>query len=266
MLINRSRETGVDLLFPVGINGISHDIDEAQYILDTTHGTSKSDSLVIATGGLSIPKSGATSFGYDIARQFGHEIVETRAGLVPLTFQGDLLERCKSLSGLSIDARISTAAKSFAEGLLFTHRGLSGPSILQISSYWQASTDLILDLSPGNDFETLFKARKRSHPKQQFQTMLTNYFPKRLASSLCELHGTHGRLGELSDRQLVTMAAALNAWRVRPGGTEGYRTAEVTLGGVDTHGLSSKTMASKHQPNLYFIGGGCGCHWASRGL
>ena len=209
---------------------------------------------MVATGGLSIPKSGATPFGYEIARQFGLKLIETRAGLVPLTFQGDLLDRCKALSGLSVDASVATQSTSFAEGLLFTHRGLSGPSILQISSYWSFSTDILVNLCPDVDLLSVLRERKAQRPKQAIQTLLNEHLPKRLVTSLCALHQIEGRLGELSDKTLIRVATVLNHWRVRPGGTEGYRTAEVTIGGVDTDELSSKSMVSKKHPGLFFIG------------
>jgi predicted Rossmann fold flavoprotein len=222
--------------------------------VETSRGIQECESLVIATGGLSIPKIGATKFGYDIARQFGLNIIETRAGLVPLTFQAALLERCKELSGLSVEATVSFGKVSFSEGLLFTHRGLSGPSILQISSYWREGQDIIINLAPSVDALSLFKERKLAQPKQEIHTVLSDIVPKRLAQSICNDLDMAGRIADLSDAALQRLAKSINEWRIRPSGTEGYRTAEVTLGGVDTNELSSKTMESKKSVGLYFVG------------
>lgn len=228
--------------------------DGGGYSLVTSLGEVECDSLVIATGGLSIPKIGATKFGYEVAKQFGIKVIETRAGLVPLTFQADLLELCKTLSGVSVDAVVSCGKVSFREALLFTHRGLSGPSILQISSYWREGQDIEINLAAGVDVLETLKEKKQSNPKQDIQNALAEIVPKRLAQSICETHKVAGRLADLPDKVLSKIADNTNRWRVRPGGTEGYRTAEVTLGGVDTNALSSKTMEAKAQPGLYFIG------------
>jgi len=227
---------------------------EARYVVHTERGVHDCQSLVIATGGLSIPKIGASRFGYDIAKQFDLDVIDTHAALVPLTFQSDFLERCKALAGLSVEAKVTYGKTSFAEGLLFTHRGLSGPSILQISSYWHEGHDLTVNLAPETDMEALFLSRKQTNPKQEIQTILGEVLPKRLADSLCDMHGIGGRLADLSDKKINTLAAHINDWHVRPSGNEGYRTAEVTLGGVNTDALSSKTMEVKKQPDLYFIG------------
>jgi len=186
--------------------------------------------------------------------QFGIKIIETRAALAPLTFQAELLERCKALSGLSVDATVSCGKERFSEGLLFTHRGLSGPSILQISSYWQEGEEITVNLAPDTDMFAFFKERKSVQSKQDIQTALSHILPNRLAESICAAENIKGRLADLPDKKLETLASAVNAWRIKPSGTEGYRTAEVTLGGVDTNALSSKTMETKTQPGLYFIG------------
>jgi predicted Rossmann fold flavoprotein len=209
--------------------------------------------LVIATGGLSIPKIGATGFGYDIARQFGLRLVDQRAGLVPLTFDDSLLARCKALTGLSVEAEVGHDKTRFGEGLLFTHRGLSGPSILQISSYWRPGDKINVDLAPDADMAMLLKERKRSAPKQDASTVLASHLPRRLAQDITAVHGC-GRLADLTDAALLRLGNAVNNWQVFPAGPEGYRTAEVTLGGVDTDELSSKTMQSKAVPGLFFIG------------
>ena len=213
-----------------------------------------SESVAIATGGLSIPKIGATGFGYQIAQKFGLAIVPTRPGLVPLTFDAEMLTRCKSLSGLSVEATVHCQRTEFAEGLLFTHRGLSGPSILQISSYWHDGMPVTVNLAPGTDIAAALKAGKRQHPKQDVVTCLSHYLPKRLAADICAQAGMDSQLTAHNDNRLGQLGAAVNGWQLVPAGTEGYRTAEVTLGGVDTADLSSSTMQAKHVPGLYFIG------------
>ena len=212
------------------------------------------ESVVIATGGLSIPKIGASGFGYKIAEKFGLSLVGTRPGLVPLTFDADMLTRCKGLSGLSVEARVLCQRAGFAEGLLFTHRGLSGPSILQISSYWDAGLPITVDLVPGTDMAAFLKASKRQTPKQDVSTCLGTYLPKRLAADICEQAGMASPLTAHNDNRLHQLGAAVNSWQLVPAGTEGYRTAEVTIGGVDTAGLSSTTMQAQKVPGLFFIG------------
>lgn len=252
MLLEECRKAGVVLQNETSINKI--DVVHGGYRVETDRGAQECQSLVIATGGLSIPKIGATRLGYDAARQFGLNVIETRPGLVPLTFQATLLERCKALSGLSVDAIVSCGNISFAEGLLFTHRGLSGPSILQISSYWREGQDIMINLAPSVDAFTFLKDRKKAQPKQEIQTSVTDMLPRRLAESICAAAGVGGRIADLSDAALKLIAHDINNWRIRPSGTEGYRTAEVTLGGVDTNELSSKTMEAKKCPGLFFAG------------
>lgn len=252
MLLKECEQAGVVLKSGASVERVES--SDAGYTLSTSGGEISCASLVIATGGLSIPKIGASKFGYDIARQFGLGVVETRPALVPLTFQSDLLERCKELSGVSVEAVVSCGKASFAEGFLFTHRGLSGPSILQISSYWKEGEEIVVDLSPGKNVLTFFKERKKDHGKQDIQTVLSNVLPERLARSICVAENMEGRLADLTDARLEVLAGAANNWCVKPSGTEGYRTAEVTLGGVDTADLSSKTMEARNQPGLYFIG------------
>lgn len=252
MLLEECRNAGVVLESETAIEKI--EAVEHGYAVHTNRGRQECQSLVIATGGLSIPKIGATKFGYDVARQFGLNVIETRAGLVPLTFQAALLERCKELSGLSVEATVSCGKTSFSEGLLFTHRGLSGPSILQISSYWREGQDIIVNLAPSVDVLSFLKDRKKAQPKQEIQTILSEIVPKRLALSICDEAMISGRIADLPDASLQTLGLSVNEWRIRPSGTEGYRTAEVTLGGVDTNALSSKTMEAKQQPGLFFIG------------
>jgi predicted Rossmann fold flavoprotein len=212
------------------------------------------EALVIATGGKSIPKMGATAFGYQVAEQFGVGVVETRPGLAPLTFEAALLERLKALAGVSLDVRVSCGKTRFEEAMLFTHRGLSGPAILQISSYWRPGEAIELDMAPGaHVYEALRQARAeqgRSTPA----AVLAQWLPRRLAQLIAETHHADGHLAGASDGLLRQLGAAVNAWRVKPVGSEGYRTAEVTVGGIDTRALDSRTMAVTAVPGLYFIG------------
>nr|WP_321458581.1 NAD(P)/FAD-dependent oxidoreductase [uncultured Cohaesibacter sp.] len=225
-----------------------------QFIVATSRGSESARALVVATGGKSIPKMGATGLAYDIAKQFGLEVLPTRAGLVPLTFSDSQKAFAAGLAGLSVDAEVSFAKTRFREGLLFTHRGLSGPSILQISSYWQEGKPIIVNLAPeDNCDERLMEARK-SNPKQDVATCLSLLLPKRLAKAIAEREGGKGHVAELGDKTIRKLDEAVHRWQVLPVGTEGYRTAEVTLGGVDTRALSSKTMQANDVPGLFFIG------------
>ena len=211
-------------------------------------------SVVVATGGKSIPKMGATGFGYDLAKQFGLRLTNIRPALVPLTFEIGLLERLSSLSGVSLDAVIASGKTRFAEAMLFTHRGLSGPSILQISSYWREGDEIVLDMAPGIDlFEELRRARTEQG-RQAIHTALGHFIPKRLAQLIADLEGASGPIGDFSDKRLRVIANAIKGWHVKPVGSEGYRTAEVTLGGVDTRDLESRTLEAKDVKGLYFIG------------
>ncbi len=284
MLLTECREAGVTISMETTVHSVSHvDVcnknitncvqatqtsgkarvavarchmhDETDhYSIDTTKGTYACASLVIATGGLSIPKIGATPFGYHIAEQFGLNIIKPRAGLVPLTFDTDIKEKCKALTGLSVNARVSTGTTRFTEGMLFTHRGLSGPSILQISSYWTEGTPIHLNMVVDHDMWAFLKERKHTTPKQDILKIIAELLPKRLADTLCTEHRLTGRIADLSDKKLIRLATTINNWTLHPCGTEGYRTAEVTLGGIDTATLSSKTFEAKTQKNLYFIG------------
>ncbi len=252
MLVDDCRAAEVLLQMDTAVQAVEK--TTAGFAVETNRGRKTAKSLVIATGGLSIPKIGATKFGYEIAQQFGLHIISPRAGLVPLTFQNDLLARCKELSGLSVEATVSCGKTNFAEGLLFTHRGLSGPSILQISSYWQDGQEILVNLSPAVKGAAFLKDKKQYQSKQDVHNALAEIVPRRLAISICDNLQCNGRMAERSDKQLNILAAAVNAWRIVPSGSEGYRTAEVTLGGVDTRHLSSKTMAANDVPGLYFIG------------
>jgi len=212
------------------------------------------NSLIIATGGLSVPKIGASKFGYDIAKKFNINIVETLPALVPLTFNEKILEVCKELSGLSLEAVVFFNKIFFQEGMLFTHRGLSGPSILQISSYWKLGDNIKINLSPKLDIFTILESEKKLNPKQDINSIIAEILPKRLASIICKENNVSGNISEVSNKLLKKLSDSINAWVINPTGSEGYRTAEVTLGGVDTNEISSKTMMSKKNPGLFFIG------------
>lgn len=255
MLLDECRAAGVEISTETAIESLSQK-DGGGFTLQTTRGRIDASSLVISSGGLSIPKIGATPFGYEVARQFGLNVLPTRAGLVPLTFDPALLAYTKELSGLSVEAaRIySEGGMSFKEALLFTHRGISGPSVLQISSYWQPGESIILNLHPAGDVLVWLKAQRTEQPKSMLQTVLSDILPKRLAGRITEDLAITGRIADLSDKILQGVAARIENWRIKPSGSEGYRTAEVTLGGVDTDEISSKTFESKKAPGLYFIG------------
>ncbi|MDB9735521.1 NAD(P)/FAD-dependent oxidoreductase [Candidatus Pelagibacter ubique] len=211
-------------------------------------------SLIIATGGLSIPKIGASKFGYDIAQKFGLKVIETLPALVPLTFSEKILAICKELTGLSVEAVVSFKKTFFEEGMLFTHRGLSGPSILQISSYWKLGDNIKVNLSPKLNVDKFLNDRKISNPKQDISITVSEILPKRLAHIICNENNVNGNICELSNKVLTSLSNSINAWAINPTGTEGYRTAEVTLGGIDTEEISSKTMMSNKHPGLFFIG------------
>ncbi|WP_158755550.1 NAD(P)/FAD-dependent oxidoreductase [Dyella sp. S184] len=221
----------------------------------TAHGEVHAESLVIASGGLSIPSMGASGFGYELARQFGHAVLPTRAGLVPLTLSGKHQEHYQDLAGVALPAVETRVGKqSFRAGLLFTHRGISGPAILQVSSYWQPGDDLRIDLLPDMDVGPYLVEQRTARPLAELKTVLGEVLPKRLAQRLCEQWFESRPMRQYREAELGQIGAQLNAWPITASGTEGYRTAEVTLGGVDTDGLSSSTMQSKLVPGLYFIG------------
>jgi predicted Rossmann fold flavoprotein len=254
MLLAEMKAAGVELR--LGVSAAQVEKTDTGFVLTLSSGEALAcNALVIASGGKSIPKMGATDFGYRIAQQFGLGLVETRPGLVPLTFGGDTLQRLTPLSGVSLPARIRCGKAQFDEALLFTHRGLSGPAILQISSYWREGQEIAIDLLPGTNALEVLRVARHQNGRQAVQTLLATLVPRRLAVMIAEAGGYNDvPLGNLSDEKLRALAAALNDWRLVPAGTEGYRTAEVTLGGVDTSGLDSKTMQAKAVPELYFIG------------
>ena len=212
------------------------------------------NSLIIATGGLSVPKIGASKFGYDVAKKFNLNVIETLPALVPLTFDKKLLDMCKDLSGLSLEALVFLNKIFFQEGMLFTHRGLSGPSILQISSYWKLGDNIKINLSPKIDIFKLLERKKSLNPKLDINNIISSILPKRLAHIICKENNVSGNISELSNKLLKELSNSINTWVINPTGSEGYRTAEVTLGGVDTNEISSKTMMSIKNPGLFFIG------------
>ncbi|WP_411834731.1 NAD(P)/FAD-dependent oxidoreductase [Pseudoxanthomonas mexicana] len=222
--------------------------------VQTSQGRFAAPSLVVATGGLSIPSMGASGFGFDLARQFGHVVLPTRAGLVPLTLSGKHQERLRDLSGVAVPVEARCGRQAFRNFMLITHRGVSGPAILQISSYWQPGDDLRLDLLPGQDALAWLKEQQRARPAAELKTVLSDALPRRFAQRLCEAWLPNRPLKQYNEPQLREVAEVLGAWPLVASGTEGYRTAEVTLGGVDTDSLSSSTMMSRHVPGLYFIG------------
>jgi predicted Rossmann fold flavoprotein len=252
MLLEECRKAHAQLRLGVRISAVAK--NESGFVVVTDQGEFRGRSLVVATGGPSIPKMGSSGFGYKIAEQFGLAIVPPRAALVPLTFDAALLAQFKDLTGVSVDAVVSSGKTDFDEALLFTHRGLSGPAILQISSYWREGHDIVVDMAPGIDVLAALKRLRGDHPRQEMATALAGFLPKRLASIIASGIGGPPRLADFSDKLMANAAAAIKQWRVRPNGTEGYRTAEVTLGGVDTSGLSSKTFEARSLPGLYFIG------------
>lgn len=212
------------------------------------------ESLVIATGGPSIPKMGATGWGYEIAKQFDLSVIEPRAALVPFTLNDNMLENLKPLSGISLEAIVSCNGTSFREGMLFTHRGLSGPAILQISSYWQAGDSISINLAPDIDVLAKLKQFKEQRPAKGLHGALSQILPKRLVQYICDELGYFGHIGELSNQTLEETTEAVCNWQITPSGTEGFKTAEVTIGGVDTDELSSKTFEANKVDGLYFIG------------
>ena len=260
MLVNECERTQhVTIQTHCTVEKITPAIDgQIGFELQTGKGRFFCQSLVIATGGLSIPTMGATGFGYEVAKQFGHQVLATRAGLVPFTFTDGFKAVSERLSGLALDVTMTAKDSTrFNENLLFTHRGLSGPAVLQLSNYWQLGETVEINLLPQLDISFWLKEQKLQHPKSLLRTQLMPLLSKSLVLELQALHWPNYAetpMAEMPDSVLLTIADALQAWQLKPSGTEGYRTAEVTLGGVDTRELSSKTMESKKQKGLYFIG------------
>jgi predicted Rossmann fold flavoprotein len=252
LLLEECHQAGVELHLDTSVQKI--DRTEAGYLLSTDLGPITAPSVVIATGGLSIPTLGATGFGYEIARQFGHDVVPTRAGLVPLIITDQLKALCAELSGTAVDCVVSCNQQSFRENILFTHRGLSGPAILQISSFWRLGDAVEINLLPDEDISAWLLGQQAGRPKHDLKTVLGEVFTKKMAALLTDGWFGSRPMKQYTPAQLRDIAAQLGAWQVIPAGTEGYRTAEVTLGGVDTRELSSQTMESLRSPGLFFVG------------
>ena len=253
MLLDECARAGVEVRTGCDIGEVTR--SDAGFQVPTSQGAMTCSSLVVASGGLSIPRMGATGFGYDLARRFGHEVRPTRAGLVPLTLSGKHLSDYADLAGVAVpEVEARGARKGFRAGLLFTHRGLSGPAILQVSSYWQPGEPVHIDFLPDLDTPDWLHAQREAHPDRELRSALSTVLPKRLAQRLCDLDFGHHPLRRYGETELQRIGRRLHDWPIVASGSEGYRTAEVTLGGVDTDGLSSKTMQSRHVPGLYFIG------------
>lgn len=256
MLLAECAAAGVDLRLGHRITDISRPEigSQGRFRVETDRGDFTAESVVLASGGLSIPKMGATGFAHDVARRFGLPLSDIRPGLVPLTFDTDDLALMRPLSGVSLDCTASSGRTSFREAMLFTHRGLSGPAILQISSYWRDGGEIVLNMAPDLDAAGFLLDRKKDRPTAEPKTVLAEILPSRLAAALAETHLPPRPLGELPDKALAALGALLNGWRLTPSGSEGYAKAEVTTGGIDTSALSSKTMEAKDVPGLFAIG------------
>jgi len=252
LLLDECESAGVELRMDTSVQSIEKTAEG--YRLQTSLGLLACQSLVVATGGLSIPTLGATGFGYQIARQFGHSVLPTRAGLVPFTITDQLKDICTELSGTSVDCVASCNDQAFRENLLFTHRGLSGPAILQISSFWQPGDTVEINLLPDHDALAWLQQQQAERPNSELKTLLGEVFTKKMANLLAEHWFVSKPMKQYTPAELQTVATTLGAWQLVPAGTEGYRTAEVTLGGVDTREVSSKTLESLKSPGLYFIG------------
>ena len=251
MLLAECASAGVDLRLRHRITGLSR---SSGFRVDTDQGSFTAPALVLATGGLSIPKMGATGFAYDAARRFGLPLTEIRPGLVPLTFAGAELDLMRPLSGVALPVAATSGRQTFREAMLFTHRGLSGPAILQASSLWREGTAMQVDMLPGVDAYAVLRDRKGSRPRAESRTVLAELLPARLAQAMAAAYLPAAPMADLPDRMLRQLASVLNGWRLTPAGSEGYAKAEVTLGGVDTRALSSKTMEATAVPGLFVIG------------
>ena len=252
VLLTESEWAGNEIRTELTVNGII--AQDSGYMLQTSEGEIKADSVVIATGGLSIPNGGATSFAYDVAEQFQLKVLAKTAALVPFTLQPKEKEVLKELSGVSHKVKASIGKTSFVESMLFTHRGLSGPAILQISSYWQPGGEVEIDLFPEFDLLAWLKEQRDARPKAEVTTIMAQQMSKRMAQILCQMFGLSGTMGNQSNKELEAINRAFRQWNIKPSGTEGYRTAEVTLGGIDTNEINQKTMEAKKASGLYFIG------------
>ncbi|RVL61251.1 NAD(P)/FAD-dependent oxidoreductase [Sinorhizobium meliloti] len=253
MLMAEMMAAGVQLRLETSIGEVER--TASGFRVTTSAGTVDAASLVVASGGKSIPKMGATGLAYRIAEQFGLPVVETRPALVPLTLDQAQLAKLGALAGVAADAEARFGKAAFREAVLITHRGLSGPAILQISSYWREGEEIVLRLMPDIDIASILKGMRRANGRQAVQTALADILPRRLAQFFADEAKLTGRmLADLSDKAIDALASSIQAWAVKPAGSEGYRTAEVTLGGVDTRALDSRTMQAKEVPGLYFVG------------
>ncbi|WP_221127586.1 NAD(P)/FAD-dependent oxidoreductase [Rhizobium lentis] len=252
MLLDEMRAVGAGLHLGTEISGVER--REAGFRVSTGEGVFEASSLIVATGGKSIPKMGATGFAYRLAEQFGLTVLETRPALVPLTLDPGMIASIAPLAGISAPAEIRHGRTAFREALLFTHRGLSGPAILQISSYWREGDEIVVAVEPDVDISAHLKTAKRLNGRQSAQTALGDILPKRLAQFLVEREKIAGNMADLPDKALQRLAASAQNWIIKPSGSEGYRTAEVTLGGIDTASLDSRSMEAKTVPGLYFVG------------
>ncbi len=252
MLLDDCMFNNVDIMLSTDIHKVSK--RDTEFLVQTSAGNMHCDSLIVATGGLSIPKMGATPFAYELAKQFGLNIIDPRPGLVPFMFGGELLAGMSELSGVSVNGRVDTGQIAFDEALLFTHRGLSGPAVLQASSYWFPGNEIEVDLACKVDALAALKKGREEAPKKKLASILETFLPSRLAQTISEETFPDIRIADLSNAKLEEVSKRIKHWRLKPVGTEGYRTAEVTIGGIDTNDLSSKTMEAKDVPGLFFIG------------
>ena len=252
MLISECKNQDIKIKLETSVITISKEKDT--YFVKTNKGNFSSKSLVVATGGLSIPKIGATDFGYRIAKQFNLNITNLFPALVPLTFKNDTLEFCKNLAGISINASVAIDKISFEEGLVFTHRGVSGPSILQISSYWKEGKPITINLLPSVNFYEILTNKRLNSAKTNISNILSEFLPKKLATAICDKLNINKKISETSNNDLHKLTNFVHNWSIVPDGTEGYKTAEVTIGGVNTNEISSSTMECKKHPGLFFIG------------